>query len=275
LDKLNIKKIVFEFHNLNFSIHNFYHWNFEKRYSYKKHVEFFNLLKINYPRAKLVTLTKNLADIIADEFDYKRNIEIIPDAHNFENDKPKLINFKKERIEIIYTGLSFLNRGIEIIINALDFLPDNFYLRLVGGGAQERENLQKEYPLLLKARKLILEQPVSYAEIKYKLINADIAVLSTLAKGFCDSSSPLKLFDYMAIGMPIVASNTKIFREILSSENALLFEENNTKDLAEKIEYLSKNQKLAQKIGECAFFDSKKYTYKERAKKIYSCFSNE
>ncbi len=275
LDKLNIKKIIFEFHNLNFKIISFYHWNFEKKYSYKKHVEFFNLLKNNPERTKLVSLTQNLANIIAAEFGYKENIEIIPDAHSLLNAKPKDVDFDKEKIEIIYTGLNLLNRGVDVAIYALEFLPDNFYFRLVGGKEWERENLIKKYPSFIKQKRLILEPPVPYCEVEKKLIGADIAVLPTLLEGMRDSSSPLKMFDYMAVGMPIIASNAKIFKEILTPENALFFEENNSKDLADKIIYLSKNEELAKKIGQKAFEDSKKYSYEKRAEKIYSFFNNE
>jgi len=274
LDKINIKKIVFEFHNLNFKIISFYHWNFEKKHSYKKHVEFFNLLKNNPERTKLVSLTQNLADIIAAKFGYKENIEIIPDAHGLSNDKPKDVDFDKEKIEIIYTGLNLLNRGVDVAVRALEFLPDNFYFRLVGGKERERENLIKKYSSFVKQKRLILEPPVPYCEVEKKLMGADIAVLPTLLEGMCDSSSPLKMFDYMAVGMPIIASNAKIFKEILTLENALFFEENNSKDLADKIVYLSKNEELARKISLKAFEDSKKYTYQERAKKIYNIFNN-
>ncbi len=268
LNELNINMVTFEFHNLTFKLPNFYYWNFEKKYCYKKHVQFFSLLKNNSPRAKLVTLTKSLADIIRDKFDYKENIEIIPDAHNFIKDKPKDINFYKEKIEIIYTGLTFRNRGVKIIIKALEFLPDNFYLRLVGGRKHERENLRKKYSFFIKQQKLILEEPISYSEVKEKLINADIAILPTLLSGFANFTSPLKLFDYMAMGIPIIASNTQSFKEILNRENALFFEENNSKNLAEKINYLAKNKKLADRISKKAFEDSKRYTYQKRAERI-------
>jgi len=274
LDKLNIKKIVFELHNLTFTIPNFYYWNFEKKYCYKKHIEFFNLLKNNFQRAKLVTLTKSLADAIHDKFDYKEKIEVIPDAHNFLSNEPKTVNFNKEKIEIIYTGLNFKYRGVEIIIKTLEFLPDKFYFRLVGGQKQEIEEFKKRYYSFIRQNRLIMEEPVPNFKVKEKLINADIAILPTPSLGFADFTSPLKLFDYMALGMPIIASDTQVFREILTSENALFFKPQNSKDLAEKIRYLAENQKLARKIGRNAFFDSKKYTYKKRAGKICNIFNN-
>lgn len=268
LDELNINRIVFELHNLTFNVPHFYYWNFEKKYCYKKYLQFFSLLKDNPQRAKLVTLTKSLADIIGNRFDYRKNIEVVPDAHNFIDNKPKNVNFNKEKIEVIYTGLIFRNRGIEIAVKTLEFLPDKFYFRLVGGQKQERKNLRKKYPLFVKQQRLFLEEPVSHSKVREKLINADIAILPTPLSGFANFTSPLKLFDYMVAGMPIVASDTQSFREVLSQENALFFEENNSKDLAQKIRYLAENQELAQKISKNVFEDSKRYTYQKRAERI-------
>jgi len=275
LNQLSIKKIIFELHNLTFDIPNFYYWNFEKQYCYKKYLQFFNLLKNNPQRAKLVTLTKSLVDIIRDKFNYKEDIKIIPDAHNFMGEKPKDVNFNKEKIEIIYIGLTFKNRGVEMAVKTLEFLPDKFHFRFVGGHKQEREGLRKRYYSFVRQQRLILEEPVPYSKVREKLLGADIAILPTPLSEFARFTSPLKLFEYMSVGLPIVASNTPTFKEILTKNSALFFEPNNSRDLAEKVEYLAGNQKLAQKIGKNAFENSKKYTYKKRAERIYNLFENE
>jgi len=266
--------VIFEFHNLSFNIPNFYYWNFEKEYCYRKYLQFFSLLKNNPKRAKLVTLTKGLADVIRKEFNYKEDIKVVFNAHNLVTNQPKNINFKKKKIEVIYTGLTFRNRGVEIVVKALEFLPDNFYLRLVGGREYERENLRKKYPLFIRQQRLILGEPVSHSKVREKLINADIAVLPISLLEFADFVSSLKLFEYMNVGLPIIASKTLAIKEILTENSALFFEPNSSRDLAEKIKYLVENQELAQKISKNVFYDSKKYTYLERAKKILELFNS-
>jgi len=273
MDALQIETIIFEFHNLHFSVPHFYHWDFEKAYSYKKHAEFFDLLKQNPKRARIVTLTQSLADIIRVEFNYKETIEIIPDAHNFPIEEPKNINFKKDKIEIIYAGLNFKNRGVEMLIRATDFLPAAFYIKLVGGHLQQREDLKKKYHALIAQGRLILLPPVPHGNIKKVIIGADIAVLPTPSPGFANFTSPLKLFEYMAAGIPIIASDSESFKEILSSKSALFFKENDSSDLAAKIKYLSLNEYLAQTMGRAAFLESHNHTYEKRAEKISRLFS--
>ncbi|MDO8529805.1 MAG: glycosyltransferase family 4 protein [bacterium] len=268
LDVLAINKIVFEFHNLHFNVPHFYHWGFEKAYSYKKHAEFFHLLERNQKRAAVVTLTRSLAEAIKSEFNYTGHIEIIPDAHNFPTQKPKDIHFGQHKIELIYTGLNFKNRGVQMLIGAMDFLPDRFYLRLVGGQLLQRQEIEKNYSGLIKQGRLLIVPPIGHSKIKEMILGADMAILPTPSAGFASFTSPLKLFEYMAAGMPIIASDTKSFREILSKESALFFKENDSRDLADKIKYLSANERLAQTMGHAAFLESDNHTYAKRAEKI-------
>jgi len=69
--------------------------------------------------------------------------------------------------------------------------------------------------------------------------------------------SPLKIFEYLACGKPIIATNYPKIKEIINKENGELFKEGNSQDLADKIimllyernsEEISKNNlKLARK----------------------------
>lgn len=79
----------------------------------------------------------------------------------------------------------------------------------------------------------------------------------------------LKLFEYLASGTPIVASDLPINKEVLrDKENALLFKADDPKALAQTIKTVFRNPKLANKIGKNALQDSQKYSYENRAKKI-------
>jgi glycosyltransferase involved in cell wall biosynthesis len=70
----------------------------------------------------------------------------------------------------------------------------------------------------------------------------------------------------MAAGKPILAPRQPWIKEILhDGVNAILFDENSPRDLAEKILLVKNNKKLAENVGKNAMKDSKKYTYEKRA----------
>jgi len=63
-------------------------------------------------------------------------------------------------------------------------------------------------------------------------------------------ASPLKLFEYMALGRAIIAPNAPNIREILTHNvDALLFEPNNSESLAEVIRILVANDDLRIRLG--------------------------
>ena len=81
-------------------------------------------------------------------------------------------------------------------------------------------------------------------------------------------TSPLKMFEYMASGCPIVAQNLPSFREVLSGENSFLVEPGNAKALADQIAWVFDNEELAKNKASKAIEDIQEYTWKKRAEKI-------
>jgi glycosyltransferase involved in cell wall biosynthesis len=75
-------------------------------------------------------------------------------------------------------------------------------------------------------------------------------------------TSPLKLFEYMAAGVPIVASALPSLREVLRHDrNALLVEPGNPVSLAQGLQKVLSRSALADKIAERARVDVAKYTW--------------
>ena len=82
-------------------------------------------------------------------------------------------------------------------------------------------------------------------------------------------TSPLKLFEYMAAGVPIVASDLPSLKEILRhDENAWLVLPGEPAALAEGIKTLLTDQKRAQRLGQKACEEVKGYTWGTRAAQI-------
>ena len=83
-----------------------------------------------------------------------------------------------------------------------------------------------------------------------------------------DFCSPLKLFEYMASGRPIIASNLKVYRNILKHNyNSILLKQDNITDwtIAIKKIMFKKNYSY---LGKNARNDAKNYSWKSRAQKI-------
>ena len=270
LDRFKINRLIFELHDLEFAIPGFFNYDFEFKRCEQLFKKFFSLILKYADRVKLVTLTKTLAEIIQDKYKFNEPIAVIPDSHDFYEVSRKTVDFTKKRIELIYTGLNLgPNKGVDYLIRSLEFLEDTFYLTLIGGSTNDRDRLRKEYKNFIDQKRLHIVSSQPHEQIQKLLAQADIAIVPLPKGGFSDFTSPLKLFEYMSVGLPIIASDIPALREIVTNnKNALLFEAGNSRDLAEKIRYLGEHPEIAYTISRQAQEDSKRYSYEKRAKKI-------
>ena len=99
---------------------------------------------------------------------------------------------------------------------------------------------------------------------------ADMLVIPNSAKEDISRlyTSPMKLFEYMASGTPIIASDLPSLREILNESNSSFFIADDVQDLSRVIGEVSSNHKKAQEKAVLASEQVKKYTWQRRAQSI-------
>lgn len=123
---------------------------------------------------------------------------------------------------------------------------------------------------LIENIKIIIISDKPHVEIPKYLKAADILVLPNSGKTDVSRlyTSPMKLFEYMASGTPVAASNLPSIREVLDESEAYFFEADNPVSLAQVVkrvfaEYdkaLDKAQKAREKV--------KNYTWQKRSMTI-------
>ena len=152
----------------------------------------------------------------------------------------------------------------------------NFLISIFGGTDNElkkfRNELKKIHPNLVPM--IYLGGRVPHKDVPYILKAADCAILTgnesdTISLKY---TSPLKMFEYMASGCPIVAQNLPSFREVLNDKNSFLVKPGDARALADKISWVfeEKNLKTVEGKAVKALEDVKNYTWQKRADKIYN-----
>lgn len=181
---------------------------------------------------------------------------------------------------VMYTGHLFEWKGADVLLEA----ARNFQF----SSANWQTNFQKKEDILFvfvggmdydikkfeeKARGLenvlILGQKL-HKEIPIYLKAADVLVLPNSAKEEMSRSytSPLKLFEYMASGRPIIASGLPSIMEILNKENAVLVPPDDPVGLAGGIRAILDNSTLGEELSKKSSENVKQYTWGKRAQSI-------
>lgn len=171
------------------------------------------------------------------------------------------LKIKDQRL-VVYTGHLYEWKGAGVLAEAAAQL-DNVEVWLVGGTASDVAKMRaRAYP----NTKIIGH--VSPEQIPFYQIAADVLVLPNSAKSEISRlhTSPLKLFEYMASGVPIVASNLPSLCEVLRDQhNALLVEPDNVNALANGINLLLSDRSLANSMATTARKEVEGYTWVARA----------
>ena len=85
--------------------------------------------------------------------------------------------------------------------------------------------------------------------------------------------SPLKMFDYLASGKTIIASNLKVYSHILKNNfNCLMPKKNESKSWINLLNYISKKKINHSYLRENALNTASKYTWDKRTKRIVNYF---
>ncbi len=88
-------------------------------------------------------------------------------------------------------------------------------------------------------------------------------------------ASPLKLFDYLAAGVPTVAPDQENLREVVEhGKTALLFEKGNPLAFEESVKSLLEDPELADRIGRNgrASIEERGFTWKENARRVIQAY---
>ena len=185
-----------------------------------------------------------------------------------------VINFGKE-IVLGYIGTIDKLRGVDILINALRYLPANFRVRVVGRFRQEygvdpnwlRDLSQDE---AIKGRlDLFLTDHID--DVTEEIDRCDILV-QTASHDILDSryATPQKAFGYMVRGKPILVGDVPGHQELFKEGVNALYYQLDPQSLSERAQYLVDHPDLAQSIANGAWEQSVSYSFSRRAKEIIS-----
>lgn len=199
------------------------------------------------------------------------NILVAPNAVDLLQFEGTIVQSKNElglptgRIAM-YVGHLYEWKGVGVVVEAARRSKiKNFNFVFVGGTDADLAHLHSE-TRNIKNFHLMGRRP--HHEVPALMKSADVLLLPNIpsTKESTVYTSPIKMFEYMASGVPIVASDLPSIKEILNDKNSFLVKSGNSEALLRGIEQALLDGAKERSIQ--AKEDVQQYTWDKRAQKI-------
>jgi len=220
-----------------------------------------------------VTITAGLLAELTGRFGARPNAGVVPDgAHVPAQPTAPRAAKGDPGVEAVvgYAGHLYPWKGIDVLIEALSKLPA--CRGLVVGGLDGEPDLARARALAdrLAPGRVTFAGMVEPPQVAALLQQADVLVLPNIASRISSAyTSPLKLFEYMASGRPVIASDLPALREVLRPEsNAVLVEPGSADALAGAVRRLVADPALGRRLAAQAWTDMAGYSWDTRAERL-------
>ncbi len=161
-----------------------------------------------------------------------------------------------------------LEKGLDTMIQALPHINESVCMVFVGGSdADIAEYTQRAEKMNLKHRCIFVRKQQFAQLTEYECAMDVLAIPYPDKPHFREYGFPMKVWEYMASGRPLVYSNLEIIAEVLHGKGTP-FVPDDEKSFACAIESIRANRQSAEEIGRQNTHDIRAYTWDERVKKI-------
>lgn len=220
--------------------------------------------------AAYVTITQALADDLRARFGDRPHVYVVPDGGPEPFD---LRATERSRPVVGYAGHLYPWKGVDVFVRALAAVPE--VDGLVIGGHPAETDLQRVRALAASlgvADRVTFTGHVAPTDVITRLAEASFLVLPNTSSSISERyTSPLKLFEYLALGRAIVASDLPAVREVLTDgATALLVPPGDAAAMATAMRRLIEDTALAGRLAAAAHALAPRYTWDARAERLES-----
>lgn len=251
---------------------------------------------IFHQKIKIVVISQKLKDVLIAKYnlplDLQSQIFVFHDAapegeipysdQEKEEVKKQLIHTYKIKGDFFvgYFGSLYSGRGIDIIIQLAKKNREMNFL-VFGGNQKQIQKFQKQEI----SANVYLMGHVPYSEVFPYMKAMDILLMpyqnevSIGVAGIETSKwmSPIKMFEYMSSGVPMIASDLPVLREVLEDQrNSLLAKPDSVESWQEKLILLSEDKDLYRRISLAAYRDyQEQHSWKRRVANMVLLFEGD
>ena len=229
----------------------------------------------------VMTVNESIADELSQRYHIKKPAVIMnaPSRSNgvIKNDVNLLrdaLGIKPDYYMLLYLGFLTFNRGIEKMIQSLEYLP-KCHLVLMGYGTDWYKKQLRD--LILKngvESQVSFFGPVPSDEVIKYAAGADLGVApienACLSYYYC---SPNKVFEYINAGLAVVASDFPELKRVINNhEIGCTFNPDEPRDIARAVEYIFEDPERWRRMKQNTIAASNCYNWENESEKFLSLY---
>lgn len=172
---------------------------------------------------------------------------------------------KSDHFELFYGGGINRHRGLEIVIDAIPEIIKtipNFRFKVVGDGNYLGE-LKRQIEQKGISQHVVFTGYLPFAKLMEQLSSSSVSIIPFMKTDHSEIAVPHKIFQYIYMEVPVLASNCSTITRIINETQAgLVYEWNSKTDFVNKILELYNNYTLwSSKMNKAKELVLKKYTW--------------
>jgi glycosyltransferase involved in cell wall biosynthesis len=186
-----------------------------------------------------------------------KNVLHITNGVSIEQTQRALTSNTPDRFTLVYVGPVRKARAIGVVFSALEKIDPNVVnmeIKLIGEVRDEDERWLNERLPELNSIKITVKGQISHDEALVEIDSATVGLcpLSLSVENY-QAAYPIKMFEYMALGKPTIATRTEGTETILQDgESGFLVDAGDSKAMANAIQTLYNSPQRCEQMGSTA-----------------------
>jgi glycosyltransferase involved in cell wall biosynthesis len=224
-----------------------------------------------------VTTTAGIRDTFAEAYGPRDAVRVIANGCDVPESRAFPGLAREDPPRVLYAGQLYPWKGVDVLVAAMAEVPAA-RLVILGGiaGEPDTERVRRLVETHGLAERTEMRGHVPQAAVEDELRRARVVVVPFLKSLMTEHhTSPLKAFEAMAVGRPLVVSDLPSSREFLRhEENALLVAPGDPKLLAAAVQRLLADPPLSERLARTAYAEAPLFSWDARARALCALFES-
>lgn len=165
--------------------------------------------------------------------------------------RPRPGPLRNDKFIVLYPGTLNWHQGLDVAIRSFAIIRDKVpqaEFHIYGEGPQKTDLIRLTRKLGLEDR-IIFKDFLPIEEIADAIGNAHLGVVPKRKDSFGNEAFSTKIFEFMSMGVPVIAANTKVDKYYFDDSMIQFFESGDENDLARCFLELMTNRELRERLS--------------------------